>query len=209
MNIKSRSEFQWVSGFSLGAMALALVVLLTSQCLAQKKANEKEIEPAPNVLDPDDIAKPNSKVWVLNFRFKEPALRQITVDVPGRGRKVCWYLLYDVVNYTREAHTFIPKFTIVRHDKDKVYKDQILPKVQKAIQELEDPTDYLKIKNSVTISADAIPVSKKDATPKKVIGVAILDDVDADISDFSVFVTGLSTAGQRTTIKFSAERRCN
>jgi hypothetical protein len=161
---------------------------------AQKlNKNEKEVKPAPNVQDTDDISKEGSKVWVLNFVFKDPAIRQITVDVPGKGRKVCWYLWYQVINYTDAPHYFNPKFELVRHDKNVVYTDQVLPKVQEAIQKVEDPTDFYKVKNSVTIGEVPIPPSKKtDAAPKKVTGVAIWDDIDPETSNFSIFVTGLS-----------------
>src|SRR5262245_49477189 len=56
---------------------------------------ERDVKPKPNVQDPDEIFekdgktyKDNSKIWVLEFKFKDPRL--ITVDIPGRGRKVCW-----------------------------------------------------------------------------------------------------------------------
>jgi hypothetical protein len=152
--------------------------------------NEREVKPGPNVQDPDDISAPDSKVWALEFKFKDP--RILTVDVPGRGRKVCWYMWYQVINRTKEARTFIPEFELVNLDKNKGRTDQVLPKVQEAIRQVEDPTDYLKIKNSVTISAEPIPVSKEDAVPRAVTGVAIWDDVDPSMTRFSVFVSGLS-----------------
>ena len=57
---------------------------------------------------------------------------------------------------------------------------------------MEDPYDYLKIKNSVTISADPIPVSRPEATPRAVTGVAVWDDVDPESNRYSIFVAGLS-----------------
>ena len=102
------------------------------------------------------------------------------MNVPGRGQKVCWYLWYQVINNTPQPHTFIPDFELVTTDRNTVHHDQILPKVQDAVRQLEDPTDYLKIKNSVTIAAEPIPPSKKDAEPRTVTGVAIWDDVDPD-----------------------------
>src|SRR5439155_7237643 len=56
----------------------------------------------------------------------------------------------------------------------------------------EDPTDYLKLKNSVTIAGEPIPVSKADAAPRTVTGVAIWDDVNPDANRYSIFVSGLS-----------------
>src|SRR5262249_10488714 len=103
--------------------------------------NERPVKPEVNVQDPEDITKEDSKIWVLDFKFKDPRL--IKVDVPGRGQKVCWYLWYQVTNYTKEPRLFIPDFELVTHDTNKVYHDQVLPKVQEAIRQIEDPTGYL------------------------------------------------------------------
>ena len=78
--------------------------------------NEREVKPAPNVQDVDEIydkdgnPKADSKVWVLDFKFKDPRL--IKVDVPGRGQKVCWYLWYQVINKTKEAPHFLSRFRV-------------------------------------------------------------------------------------------------
>ncbi len=156
--------------------------------------NERDVKPAANVQDFDDIdhdRKPDSKLWVLHFRFKDPRL--ITVDIPGRGRKLCWYMWYQVINYTKDPQTFIPDFELVTQDKDGVYHDQVLPSAQEAIRKVEDATDLLKIKNSVTIAADPIPPSKKDGPARAVTGVAIWDDKDiAESNRYSIFVSGLS-----------------
>ena len=114
------------------------------------------------------------------------------MDIPGRGRKLCWYLWYQVINNTKEPHTFIPDFELVTVDKPRAYNDQVLPKVQKAIQQVEDPSNLLEIKNSVTIANEPIPPSKPDAYPKAVTGVAIWDDVDPEANYYSIFVSGLS-----------------
>ncbi len=164
--------------------------------------NEREVKPAPNVQDVDEIydkdgnPKADSKVWVLDFKFIDPRL--IKVDVPGRGQKVCWYMRYQVINKTKEAHTFIPDFELVTNDKHTVHRDQVLPKVQDAILKIEDPTGYLNIKNSVTISAEPIPPSRPNAIPKAVTGVAVWDDVNADTNSFSIYVAGLSNGYSQT-----------
>jgi len=190
-----------------GGLAGTLMVGLTLAALAQQEPttkpfppanpNEREVKPKANVQDPDEIFekdgktyKDTSKIWVFEFKFKDPRL--ITVDVPGRGRKVCWYLWYQVINRTREAHTFIPDFELVTLDKQTIHRDQVLPKVQEAIAKLEDPTGYLNIKNSVTIAKEPIPASRPDAEPKPVTGVAIWDDVNPETTRFSIFVAGLS-----------------
>jgi hypothetical protein len=159
--------------------------------------NERDVKPEPNVQDPDDIRKEDSKVWVLNFRFKDPRL--ITVDIPGRGRKLCWYMWYQVINYTKEPHTFVPDFELVTQDKNGVYRDQVLPTVEEAVRKVEDPTDYLKIKNSVSMFAEPIPPSKKEGPPRAVTGVAIWDDKDiAESNRYSIFVGGLSNGWAKT-----------
>ncbi|HEY7329459.1 MAG TPA: hypothetical protein VH592_17605 [Gemmataceae bacterium] len=174
---------------SLGLLALLLVFAVV-RLAAAINPNERLVKPEANAQDADDIRSPNSKVWVLDFKFKDPRL--IKVDVPGRGQKVCWYLWYQVINNTAQPRTFMPDFELVTTDRNTVHHDQILPKVQEAVRQLEDPTDYLKIKNSVTIAADPIPPSKKDAEPRAVTGVAVWDDVDPDANYYSIFVSGLS-----------------
>ena len=57
---------------------------------------------------------------------------------------------------------------------------------------MEDPTQHLDIKNSVTIASEPIPQSKKDAYPRAVTGVAMWDDVNPDSNRYSIFVSGLS-----------------
>jgi hypothetical protein len=172
----------WRRPFSLALVFLpALVVPFT---LAQTTSfNEREVRKETNVQDKEGI-------WVLDFRFKDPRL--ITVDIPGRGRKVVWYLWYQVVNNTNDSRTFIPEFELVTHDKPGVYHDQVLPRVQDAIRRVEDPTQLLDIKNSVTIASEPIVPSKKDAYPRAVTGVAMWDDVNPDSNRYSIFVSGLS-----------------
>ena len=145
--------------------------------------NEHEARPLPNIQDKEGI-------WILDFRFTAPRL--ITVDIPGRGRRVCWYLLYRVINNTKEPHVFIPDFELVTLDKPHVSHDQVLPKAQEAIRRIEDPTGQLNIKNSVTIASQPIPPSKPNAATKPVTGVAIWDDVSPEATHYSIFVSGLS-----------------
>jgi len=148
--------------------------------------NERLAEPHVNVQDRDDT-------WVLEFKFKDPRL--ITVDVPGRGKKVVYYLWYQVINKTPQAHTFLPDFELVTHDRHTVHRDQVLPRVQEEIRKVEDPTGYLDIKNSVTMAAQPIPPSRPDAVPSAVTGLAIFPDVvdqAADTTQFSIYVAGLS-----------------
>jgi hypothetical protein len=159
--------------------------------------NQFEAKPKTNVEDKDDLfdkatgkRRLESKIWVLDFKFYAPRL--ITVDIPGRGRKLCWYMKYQVINNTKEPHTFIPDFEWVTIDKPGKYHDQVLPRVQEAIAKIEDPLGNMEFKNSVTIAAKPIPPSKPDATPKAVNGLAIWDDINPDANLFTIYISGLS-----------------
>jgi len=150
------------------AVLLGLLLLPAGLVLAANP-NEREVKPRANVLDPDRVLTAtgelnlDSKIWVLEFRFKDPRL--ITVDIPGRGRKLCWYLWYQVINRYKEPHTFIPDFELVTLDKQTTHRDEVLPKVQDAIKAIEDSTGYLGIKNSVTIAGEPIPAMKEIRSP--------------------------------------------
>jgi hypothetical protein len=181
-------------------LALALALGLMHAAGQTTTFNEREVKSEASGLD-----DPKLDVWSLDFRFKDPRL--IKVNVPGRGTRICWYLWYQVVNRTKEPRTFIPEFELVTLDTPGAYLDEILPYVQDQIKKVEDPTGYQDIKNSVTIAAQPIPVSRPagEAFPRVVTGVAIWDGSSADpdkrdpkrreLSDttrFSIFVTGLS-----------------
>jgi hypothetical protein len=163
---------------------------------AQNNFNEREVKSQASSLD-------KAGVWSLDFRFKDPRL--IKVHVPGRGTRIYWYLWYQVINRTGEPRMFVPDFELVTLDYPSVQHDLDSPTVVEAIQRIEDPTGYQDIKNSVTISSRKIPVSKEDAFPVAVTGVAIWDGTAADptkrdpkvkdLADatrFSIFVRGLS-----------------
>jgi hypothetical protein len=193
-------------------LALAGALLVGLRKPASANPNDRGVSPGGNIEDA--VASRNGKLWVLHFKFRDPRL--IKVNIPGRGQTICWYLWYQVINYTGEPRTFIPNFELVTHDTDPpmVYKDVLLPSAQDAIEKREDPTGYYKIKNSVTISIDPIPPSlpPNKANPKAVTGVAIWIDPNeptlgddaktrarkekmpklADSNRYSIFVAGLS-----------------
>lgn len=169
---------------------LGAVAALFPAAWAQQpgRYSEREVKQQPNPQDPEDL-------WVLDFTFKDPRL--LTVDIPGRGRKVVWYLWYQVANRAGQPHTFIPDFELVTLDRPGVYHDEVLPKVQEAIRRVEDPTGAVDLKNSVTIASEPIQPSKPDLAPRRVTGVAIWDDNTKeqrlqDTTRFSIFVSGLS-----------------
>jgi hypothetical protein len=163
--------------------------------------NEREIKGQLSELDKkNDDAPP---IWSFDFKFKDPRL--IKVHVPGKGTRIYWYLWYQVINRTGKAERFVPEFDLVTLDNPGVYRDEVSLTVQDAVKRVEDPTGYQDIKNAVSISTLPIPVSKVDAFPRAVTGVAIWDGTPADparrdpkvkdLSDanrFSIFVRGLS-----------------
>jgi len=175
-----------------GIGALASPSLLLAQ---RTGANEREIVPQMTANDKEDI-------WTLHFRFMDP--RVIVEKVPARGTKICWYMIYRVYNLDprEEPIVFVPDFELVTLDRHTRHPDEILPSVEEAIRKREDPTGRFGMKNSVTISAEAIPVSKKDAYPRAVTGVAIWTGIDDPIpgsktptpltNKFSIFIAGLS-----------------
>jgi len=182
-------------------LALLLVLPALSLAVAQNPGpfNERDVKKQTNVQDQD-------LTWVLDFRFKDPRL--ITVDIPGRGRKVVWYMWYQVINKTGEPRTFIPDFELVTNDKNTIHHDVVIPKAQEAIRRIEDPTGYLDLKNSVTIASQPIPVTKPDSAPRAVTGVAMWDDIfssEPDTTRFSIFVSGLSNGWSKDDPKEGKE----
>src|SRR2546423_15513708 len=99
-----------------GCRVSLVLLTLCLALIAGANPNEREVKPQRNVQDVDDVTAPDSKIWVFDFKFKDPRL--IKVDIPGRGQKICWYLWYQVINYTKEPHTFIPDFELVSYDKN-------------------------------------------------------------------------------------------
>jgi hypothetical protein len=176
---------------SLGALAAPSVLLAQSRT----GFNEREIVPQLTANDREDI-------WTLHFAFQDPKI--IVEKVPARGTKIVWYMIYRVYNLDprKEPVTFVPDIELVTLDRHTRHPDEILPSVEDAIRKREDPTGRFKIKNSVTITAEQIPVSQPDAYPRAVTGVAIWTGVDdplpgvkeqpAKTNKFSIFVAGLS-----------------
>lgn len=172
---------------AIAAGLFALVLPSISPAQTKKSGfNEREIEPTLHAFDKADN-------WTLNFRFKDP--RIITVDVPGRGKKIIWYMWYQVYNLTKEPRYFLPDFELKTHDYESVHSDEIMPAVQVAISQIEDPTGRVGIKNSVSINKEPIPVTPENSFPRAITGVAIWTDIydrAPKTNRFSIFISGLS-----------------
>jgi len=185
----------------LGAIlfSLAGLVYLTSvQAQGQTTFNEREVKSQPSGLDKLDV-------WGMDVRFKDP--RIIKVKLPVRGERICWYMWYQVINYSGKPRDVSPSFELVTLDHPGIYRDEILITAEEAIKKIEDPTGYQGIKNTVKMAELPVPASRPpdEAFPRAVTGIAIWDAGPADpekrdpkhkeLSDttrFSIFVRGLS-----------------
>jgi hypothetical protein len=127
------------------------------------------------------------KTWQLDFRFKD---LRFSLHPGWMAKSIC-YLRYDVSNPTGQPHTFIPDFELVVPGKKKGYQDVILPKVQKEIEQVEDPAHRNPLANSVTIAAK--PLLPVQEGGKPVAGVAIWDDLVTE-DECTVYVCGLTNA---------------
>ena len=142
--------------YRIVAVALLALAANTPVVCAQSllNPNERVAQPQTNKEDKEDI-------YLLDFKFKDP--RTISVDIPGRGKTLVWYMWYEVSNRTGAPRFFHPTFELVTLDKNTKHVDEVLPTVEEAIRRLEDNKGYLGLKNSVTIGKDPIPASKPDS----------------------------------------------
>src|ERR1051326_2138821 len=139
------------------------VVLFPAIAAAQRPANEYHIAPGPNVQDKGDVA-------TLDFDFKPP--RMIEVNIPGVGKRVVWYMTYWVSNYNKEPFTFYPEFNLLTN-RNTLHQDEVLPEIQEQIRTIEAPSNRFKFQNSRALSNAAVPVSKPEALPRRIAGIAI------------------------------------
>jgi len=153
----------------------------------------------PLVLDQEKKTAPD--IWVLEFTFRKP--RYIMAEIPGKGRKLVWYMTYRIVNRSEEERTFVPQFTLVTED-GTAYNDVILPRAEKAVIALEDPT--MTLHNSVTIAGSPLAPTPKESVDNARNGVAFWEDVDMKSKRFSIYVTGLSNGYVKVTDKDDAAK---
>ena len=185
----------WIVGILLTLVMSAVSLPIGGN---QPSFNEREVKSLTSNLDKLDV-------WGMNFRFKDP--RILKVKLPTRGERICWYMWYQVINYTEKPREISPYFELVTLDNPGVYRDEILITAEEMIRKIEDPTGYQNIKNTVLMSKFPIPksLSPDEAFPRPITGVAIWDAGPADpakrdvkfkeLSDttrFSIFVRGLS-----------------
>ncbi|MDR3636424.1 MAG: hypothetical protein P4L84_21655 [Isosphaeraceae bacterium] len=149
-------------------------------------------KPAFNVRMVDAALLPRDKegIWVLDFAFKP--VRLITVEVPGKGRKLVHYLYYKVVNRTGKPRMFVPQFTLVT-DTGRRIEEAVLPRAVELVRAREDPS--IPLLGAVDV-VGMIPPSTKQGVDDAVYGVAIWEGVDPKADAFHIYVRGLSDGYQ-------------
>lgn len=159
-------------------------------------------------VDASLLPRDKQGIWVLDFAFKPLRLR--TVEVPGKGRRLVYYLYYRVVNRTGQPRDFVPQFVLTT-DTGKRYEEAVIPAAVPLVQTREDPT--IKVLGAVDI-AGRIPPSTKEGVDDAVYGVALFDEVDPKADRYSIFIRGLSdgwvetrpTDGSKPVIKYKTLR---
>lgn len=177
-------------GFLLGSAAAASGLWALPAIAQDLPGQHRSVDPVTLPLDKDPT------IWTLNFAYTP--VRIVTVDTPDRGKRVVWYMVYQVWNKTDTPQTFIPTFLLVSKDGSEIpvsYLDEPEPFIAKKIGEIEDPTGALNIQSSISISRNKIPVTKPNSVPRAVHGIAVWPDIAEKtprLNRFSVYVGGLS-----------------
>jgi hypothetical protein len=162
---------------------------------------EQVIKPKLTLTEEDESRRKGIDTWVLSeFVFIPP--RMITIEVPGKGKRLLWYMVYRVTNRGEKARYFVPDFKLVT-DKGASYQDAIIPKAQRAIQARENPLQPLE--NSVSIMGNIEP--SDEGVDNSLYGVAVwdLDAKDHTLNGFDVFIGGLSNSFKRIEDPVSGE----
>jgi hypothetical protein len=169
-------------------LTLAAAVALAGVAAAQPPSGSyRPVDPVTLPLDRDNV-------WTLHFAYTPP--RIATLDVPGKGKKTVWYMVYQVWNTGDTPRTVIPRFELVTQDGPRYsLLDDLSPALAEQVRAVEDPTKSLNMQSSVSISKTPVPVTRADSVPRSVYGIALWPDVAEKaptVNNFSVFVTGLS-----------------
>lgn len=160
--------------------AFAIIVLAcvsSAMFLAAPGLTQTPVAPAP---EPSTVPIE----WQLAFTNNEPMC--IKVKAPGEDKaKVYWYMLYRVVNRTKEDQIFIPNFTIFTNTGEVLQANRGIPTaVYDAIKQLHN-VPLLRDQASITGKLLQGEDNAKE-------GVAIWNDMDPKAGTFDVFVGGLS-----------------
>jgi len=143
-----------------------------------------------HMVDASLLPRDKEGIWVLDFAFKP--MRLLTVEVPGKGRKIVHYLYYKVVNRTGKPRMLVPQFTLVTDTGQRV-EEAVLPRAVERIRAREDQS--IPVLGAVDV-VGMIPPSTKQGVDDAVYGVAIWEGVDPKAVAYHVYVRGLSDGYQ-------------
>ncbi|MBI5724924.1 MAG: hypothetical protein HZA50_13270 [Planctomycetes bacterium] len=166
------------SGAAIILLACAATALiLVGQGLTENPPAGTTVAPAPK---PSDVPFE----WELAFTYKDPMC--IRVKAPGEEKaRIYWYMLYRVINRTKEDQNFIPEFAIYTNTGEILQANKNIPTaVYDAIKQLHN-LPLLKDQTSVTGKLLQGEDNAKE-------GVAMWPDIDPQAGTFDVFVGGLS-----------------
>jgi hypothetical protein len=142
------------------------------------------------MVDASLLPRDKEGIWVLDFAFKP--VRLITVEIPGKGRRIVHYLYYKVVNRTGKPRMFVPQFTLVT-DTGQRKEESVIPRAVDLIRTREDPA--IPLLGAVDV-VGMLPVSKKQGVDDAVYGVAMWEGIDPKADAFHIYVRGLSDGYQ-------------
>ena len=127
-----------------------------------------------------------------------------TVEIPGKGRKIIYYMYYRIVNRTGEPRLFVPQFSIVTNTQ------QAFRRHSSASGRRADPGSQKIPSTPLLGSVDMVgivPPSTKEGVDDAVFGVAIWNDFDLKASRFSVYVEASRTVISRNEeIQIASDR---
>jgi hypothetical protein len=171
----------------LGAV---LVTAAGGRAALGQEVTERRVDPLTLPLDKKDV-------WTLHFRYKPPRIEAFDlIDRNGRpARKNIWYMWFQVYNRNADPQYFIPEFELVTKDLNTSHLDEPQPFILEQIRRIEDKTGILNLQTTISISKRPVPLSKPDAIPRMVSGVAIWTDIAERAprtNKFSVYIAGLS-----------------
>ncbi|WP_250847039.1 hypothetical protein [Aquisphaera insulae] len=137
-------------------------------------------------VDSSVLPRDKEGIWILNFAYKPVRIQ--TVEIPGKGRQLVYYLYYKVVNRTGKPRMFVPQFTMV-DEEGKRYDDQVIPEAIPIIRAHNDAS--IDVQGAVNIMG-MIPPSTKQGVDEALFGVATWETWNRKSDRFSIYVRGLS-----------------
>jgi hypothetical protein len=132
-----------------------------------------------------EVPKPSPYpiTWELKFEYEQP--RRVVVDVPRAGSKAYWYMTYTVTNETDEERTFLPLFQMLTRDGRVFRSDQNIPKEVFDVIKQREGKRFLEPFTSI---GGDLRIGEDEARE----GVAIWEEPEPRMGNFTIFVTGLS-----------------